>query len=162
MKPLLKLSFWMILALMGNGMVLNASVQRVLPASQESIQIGTFRFRIVSVTLDETALGLAPADLETNEQILMVEFELLAGDKYDFLELDPLAEYNQNGRTRPILLMSQGMIKILTPVTVTGKTSNFRPKDDSVVWVYVAPKGEHRVVLHFPSHEILDLTPLLK
>jgi hypothetical protein len=122
--------------------------------------IGEFTFRIVEVAYDNTALGMAPSSMGSNDQIVWVEFELLSGDQTDFEGLQiSLTDGSQNSDA--IILASNGMMQMLATVTMTGEKGKFTPSEDHIAWAYVFTKNAGELYLSFPSGEIIDLIPVL-
>jgi hypothetical protein len=132
-----------------------------ISAAESTITIGEFSFRIVEVAYDSTALGMAPSNMGSGDQIVWVEFELLSGDQSAFESLE-ITLTNGNGRsTDAVILASNGMMQMLATVTMTGKKANYTPDAENIAWAYVFPKSESELYLSFPSGEIVDLTPVM-
>ncbi len=140
----------------------NAQAQKEIPASQSSITIGDFKFRIVRVVFAETAMGFVPVNIDANDQVMFVEFELLAGNKEAFKSLEVIVSHGSGQKSKAFILISGGMIQMLATVTMKGVSSDYQPGEDSVVWAYVVPKSVDKLYLNFPTGNRVDLTPLLK
>lgn len=138
------------------------AAQKAIPASQSSIMIGDFKFRIVKVVFDKTAMGFVPVDMDESDQVMFVEFELLAGNKEAFKILEIMASFGSGQKSKAFILISGGMMQMLATVTMKGVSSNYQPGEDSVVWAYVVPKSVDKLYLNFPTGDRVDLTPFLK
>lgn len=121
-----------------------------------------FRFRVVRVVFDETAMGFVPADLDPASRVMLVELELLSGRRDAFKDLKIRAAYGQGAGTGAIILIAEGMVKMLSTVTMAGRSSDFRPGADNIVWAFVVPRDGADINLEFPSGETLDLSPHIK
>ena len=132
-----------------------------ISAAESTITIGEFQFHITEVAYDSTALGMAPSNMSSSDQIVWVEFELLSGDSTAFQSLQ-ISLTNGNGKSsNAIILASNGMMQMLATVTMTGKKGNFTPDAENIAWAYVFPKSASELFLSFPSGEMIDLTPIL-
>jgi hypothetical protein len=130
-----------------------------IPADQDSITVADFSFRIVDVGYDDTALGMAPAGMGFSEQVVWVEFELLSGDQAAF-ESQALTLSDGQARTsQAVILVSGGMMQMLSTVTMTGEQGVFTPDEDNIAWAFVFPEDATELYLEFPSGEVIDLTP---
>ena len=137
------------------------AAQKVIPASQASITIGGFKFRIVEVVFDETAMGFAPVNIGAGDQVMFVEFELLAGSKEDFKSLEVTVFNGSGQKSNAFLLISNGMMQMLAKVTMKGVSSDYKPLEDNVTWAFVVPKGVDKLSLSFSTGEVVDLTPFI-
>ncbi len=132
-----------------------ASVQSVLT-------VGECRFRVAAVAFDETALGFAPADMDPDSHVMLVELELLSGSRDALKELKFQASHGQGTPTDAIIQIAEGMVKMLSTVTMTGKSSEYSPSEDNVVWAFVVPRDASGLHLQFATEETLDLSPYIK
>lgn len=140
----------------------NAPAQNTIPASKESITISDFRFRVVKVVFDETAMGFVPVDMSADAQVMFVEFELLTSNKEAFKDLEIAVSHNSGHKSKAFILISGGIVQMLSNVTVKGTSSDYQPEEDNILWAYVIPKGANKLYLNFPAGEIVDLAPLIK
>ena len=136
--------------------------QKAIPASQASITIGGFKFRIVEVVFDETAMGFTPVNMAAGNWVLFVEFELQTGNKDDFKSLEVTVSNGYGQKSKAFILISGGMMQMLATVTLKGVSSNYKPLEDNVTWAFVVPKGVDKLYLNFPTGDRVDLTPFLK
>jgi hypothetical protein len=139
----------------------DTAAQKAIPALQSAITIGDFKFRIVRIVFDETAMGFVPVDMTADDQVIFVEFELLAGKKECFKGLEITISHGFGRKSRAIILISDGMIQMLTAVTMKGNSSDYQPGKDNVVWAYMVPKGVDKLYLNFPTGEVIDLKPFI-
>ncbi|MBN1666616.1 MAG: hypothetical protein JW862_05995 [Anaerolineales bacterium] len=130
-----------------------------IPADQDSITIVDLSFRIVAVGYDDTALGMAPAGMGSSEQVVWVEFELLSGDQAAFESLELTLSDGQGRTSQAVILVSGGMMQMLSTVTMTGEQAIFVPGEDNIAWAFVFPEDAAELYLEFPSGEVIDLTP---
>jgi hypothetical protein len=137
------------------------AAQAPIPASKASISIGTFTFRITAVVFDQNALGFAPPDMKASDRIIFVEFKLLAGDVDDFKDLTVPISCEAGQEFPPVLLTSGGVVKMLATMTMKGRPGNYRPHAENIAWAYVVSREATKFHLHFPSGEVVDLTPLI-
>jgi len=151
-------------ALSSDSSVFTASipVQKAIPASQSSLAIGDFEFRVVEVVFDQTAMGFVPVDIGASDQVMFVEFELLAGSKEDFKSLEIRVSNGSSLKANAFILISNGMTQMLATVTMKGVSSDYRPGEDNVAWAYLVPKGADKLYLNFPTGEVVDLTPFIR
>ena len=151
-------------ALSSDSSVFTASipVQKAIPASQSSLAIGDFEFRVVEVVFDQTAMGFVPVDMGASDQVMFVEFELLAGSKEDFKSLEITVSNDSGLKANAFILISNGMTQMLATVTMKGVSSDYRPGEDNVAWAYLVPKGADKLYLNFPTGEVVDLTPFIR
>jgi len=140
----------------------DAPAQKAIPASRASISIGDFKFRIAKVAFDKTAMGFVPVSMSEGDQVMFVEFELLAGKKEDFKSLEIKASFGSGQKSNAFILMSNGMMQMLATVTMKGISSDYKPLEDNVAWAYVIPKSLDKLYLNFPTGDRVDLTPFLK
>lgn len=136
--------------------------QTSIPASRASIASGEFRFRIVTVAFEETAMGFAPSDMGPGDRVMLVEFKLLEGSRDSFKNLEVQATYAPDGKSSAVILIADGMVRMLSAVIMTGKSSDFRPAEDNVAWAFVVPGESVGFFLEFPTGETIDLSPLIK
>lgn len=140
----------------------SAQEQKAIPASQSSLAIGDFEFRVVEVVFDQTAMGFVPVDMGASDQVMFVEFELLTGSKEDFKSLEITVSNGSSLKANAFILISNGMTQMLATVTMKGVSSDYRPGEDNVTWAYVAPKGVDKLYLNFPTGDRVDLTPFIR
>lgn len=133
----------------------------VISASQDSISVGEFEFRILRTASDSSVNGMKPADMKQGDQILYVEFEFLSGDREGFEGLEPVLEGATGNSMEPVALVTNGQIRTLTSLTFTGDPSSYKPEPDSIAWAFVATKGAGELYLVFPEGERIDLSPML-
>jgi hypothetical protein len=141
--------------------IADKAAQKAIPALQSSITIGDFKFRIVRVVFDETAMGFVPVDMGAGDRVMFVEFELLAGNKEAFKSLETTVSHGSGQKSKAVILISDGMMQMLTTVAMKGDSSDYQPEEDNIVWAYVVPKGADKLYLNFPAGEIVDLTPFI-
>jgi hypothetical protein len=132
-----------------------------ISAADASISIRELSFRIVEVAFDDTAVGMAPAGMSPNDQIVWVAFELLSGDPGGFESLQISLTDNDGRSSEAIILASEGMVQMLATVTMVAASGNYMPEKENITWAYVFPKDAVELYLKFPSGEIVDLTPVL-
>jgi len=140
----------------------DAPAQNAIPASKESITISDFRFRVVKVVFDETAMGFVPVDMSADAQVMFVELELLTSNKEAFKDLEIAVSHNSGQKSKAFILTSRGIIQMLSSVTVKGTSSDYQPGEDNISRAYVVPKEADELYLNFPSGEVVDLTPFIK
>jgi len=136
--------------------------QNAIPASKASITIDDFKFRVVKVFFDETAMGFVPVDMSASDRVMFVEFKLLEGNKEAFKALEISVSHNSGQKSKAFILTSGGIIQMLSSVTVKGTSSDYQPGEDNIAWAYVAPKEVDELYLNFPTGEVVDLAPLIK
>jgi len=136
--------------------------QAAIPASNAALTIGDFRFRIVGVVFEKTALGLVPMDIAASDRVMLIEFELLSGNREAFRNLQISLVGPSGRKTNAIIMASNGMIKALAAVTIKGDSSSYQPGKNNIAWAYVVPKGTNELFLNFPAGEIVDLSPLIE
>lgn len=136
--------------------------QTAIPASNAAMTIVDFRFRIVGVVFDKTALGLVPVDIAASDRVMLVEFELLSGNRDAFRNLQISLVGPSGQKLNAIIMASNGMIKALTAVTIKSVSSRYQPAKNNIAWAYVVPKGANELFLNFPAGESVDLSPLIK
>lgn len=139
----------------------DTAAQKAIPTSEASITIGDFKFRIDEVALDKTAMGFAPVNMGKGDQVVFVEFELLAGDKDAFKSLEITVSYGSGQKSKAFILISGGMMQMLATVTMKGNSSDYQPGEYNVTWAYVVPKGVNELYLNFPTGEVIDLRPFI-
>jgi hypothetical protein len=135
---------------------------KVIPASKESIGVGGIRFRIVKVAFDKTAIGFVPSKMGEDQQVLYVELQLLSGLKESFKNLDMILTDGSGQKSKAIILVSGNMIQMLSDVIWKGPSSEYRPKNDNIVWAYAVSKCADEFYLNFPKGEVIDLKPMIK
>ena len=106
-------------------------------------------------------MGFAPVNIGAGDQVMFVEFELLAGSKEDFKSLEVTVFNGSRQKSNAFLLISNGMMQMLAKVTMKGVSSDYKPLEDNVTWVFVVPKGVDKLSLSFPMGEVVDLTPFI-
>jgi hypothetical protein len=140
----------------------DTAAQKAVPASQSSITTGNFKFRIVRVGFDETAMGFVPANMGKGDQVMFVESELLTGNIEAFKSLEITVSHGSGQKSKAFILISGGMMQMLATVTMKGASSDYQPGEDNVTWAYVVPKGADKLYLNFPTGEVIDLIPFIK
>jgi hypothetical protein len=124
--------------------------------------IGEFKFRIAKVAFDETAMGFVPVDMDPDDQVMFVEFELLEGSKESFKALEIMVADGSGHKSKAFILTSAGMIQMLATVVMESTSSYYQPGEDRIAWAYVVPRGVSDLYLNFPTGEMIDLTPHIK
>jgi hypothetical protein len=137
-------------------------VQKAIPVSKSAITAGDFKFRVVEVVFDHTAMGFVPVDMDSNDQVMFVEVELLEGKKEDFKKFEITVSDGSGQKTNAFILISNGMMQMLATVTLKGISSDYQPGEDNIAWAYLVPKGSDKLILNFPTGEAIDLSPFLK
>lgn len=140
----------------------SAPAQNTIPAPRKSIVIGEFKFRIAKVAFDETAMGFVPVDMDPDDQVMFVEFELLEGSKESFKALEIMVADGSGHKSKAFILTSAGMIQMLATVVMESTSSYYQPGEDRIAWAYVVPRGVSDLYLNFPTGEMIDLTPHIK
>ena len=130
--------------------------------SQAPVTIDGLEFRVVAVVFDETALGFVPADMDSDSHVLLVELELLSGSRDVFKDLEIQVACDQGNPTGAIIQIAEGMVKMLSTVTMSGSSSEYRPGTDNVTWAFVVPFDASGLLLQFASGEALTLFPYIK
>lgn len=138
----------------------DASAQEATPSSGELIKIGDFKFRVVKVVFDETAMGFVPVNMNADDKVMFVEFELLTNNKESFKALEITVSHSTGQKSKAFILTSGGIIQMLSTVTMKGSSSDYQPGENNISWAYVVPKEVDKLYLNFPSGEVVDLTPL--
>jgi hypothetical protein len=136
--------------------------QAPIPASKSSISIAGFTFRITAVAFDESALGFAPPEMKESDQVMFIEYELLAGDEENFKDLAIQIAAGSGQRYKPVLLTAAGVVQMLATVTMIGRPGQYHPQKEHIAWVYVVPRSIEAFQVYFPTGEIIDLGPLMK
>jgi len=131
-------------------------------ASQTPVTKDGLRFRVAAVVFDETAVGFAPAGMAAGSHVMLVELELLAGNRDAFKDLNIQASHDQGVSTGAIIQIAGGMVKMLSPVTMTGRSSDYSPGKDNFVWAFVVPRDAPGLLLELADGETLDLSPYIK
>ena len=137
----------------------DASAQEAIPSSREPIKIGDFKFRVVKVVFDETAMGFVPVNMNAGNKVMFVEFELLTNNREAFKGLEITVSHNSGQKSKAFILTSGGIIQMLSTVTMKGSSLDYQPWEDNISWAYVVPKEVDKLYLNFPSGEVVDLTP---
>lgn len=151
----------------GRPSALSASLQirrakRNIPAPGDPIAAGGFKFRIAAVTFDKTAMGFVPVDIKAGERVVFVEFEVLEGEKNAFKILDITVSSGSGKKTKPFVLISDGIMHMLTASALRNKTPAYEPGKETIAFVYTVPEKTDQLRLNFPAGETVDLTPLIK
>jgi hypothetical protein len=141
---------------------LAAAAQAPISDVKSSISIAGFTFRITAVAFDRTAMGFVPPDMKDAEQVMFVEFELLAGDEEDFKDLAIQVSSESGRRYKPVLLTAGGAVKMLATVTMKDRTGQYQPQKGHIAWIYVIPRSAEGFRVHFPTGESIDLAPLIQ
>jgi len=126
------------------------------------MSIGAFRFRIVRVGYDATAMGFVPEDMSPKERLIFVEFELLSGNREDFKSLEITVSSASGKKSKAAVLVSGGMMKALLALTMTNISPGFQPEKANVAWAFVVQKDETDLSLAFPTGDVISLAPLLR
>jgi len=140
----------------------NAPAQKTIPASNESIVTGHFKFRVAKLAFDETAMGFVPVDMGPDNQVMFVEFELLEGSKESFKALEITVADGSGHKSKAFILTSGGMIQMLATVVMKNASSYYQPGEDRITWAYVVPRVVSKLYLNFTTGEIIELTPIIK
>jgi len=133
----------------------------IIPASRESITVGEFECRVVQIAFDEAIFGLVPNAMGGSDQILFLEFELIAGENEAFANLMPAIVLESGLKREPVAWIGDNAVHTLTDMTYTGTASEFSPGETSVALAYVVPQSPGTLLLEFPSGVLIDLTPLM-
>ena len=136
--------------------------QKIIPASEESIIEGDFKFRIVKVAFDKTAMGFVPLNMAKDQQILSVELEILSGSKDSFKGLGLLLADGSGKKYEAVIQISGSIILLLSDVILREPPSDYRPEKDTIVWSYMVSKYNNEFYLIFPSGLVVDLCPLIR
>ena len=131
-------------------------------AFQTPVTIDGLRFRVAAVVFDETAVGFAPAGMDAGSHVMLVELELLSGSRDPFKDLKIQVTHDKGIRTSPIIQIAEGMVKMLSTVTMTGKSSDYSPSEENIVWAFVIPRDASDIFLELADRETLDLSPYIK
>ena len=94
--------------------------QTSIPASRASIASGEFRFRIVTVAFEETAMGFAPSDMGPGDRVMLVEFELLEGSRDSFKNLEVQATYAPDGKSSAVILIADSILTMPSAIRMTA------------------------------------------
>ena len=114
-----------------------------IPGSKEPIVIGDFNLKISTVDLNDKGLnGMVPYAMTADQTVLVVEVSLISGDLGNLSYLEVWVTDEQGNQTN-------------TPDTLEVPTKN------QVIWLFAVAKTGHLFFLHFPSGEVIDLSPLL-
>jgi hypothetical protein len=139
----------------------DTAAQKAIPALQSPITIGDFKFRIVGVVFDKTAMGFTPVNMDESDQVMFVEFELLTGNKEAFKSLEITVSNGSGQKSKAFILISGGMMQMLATVAMKGVSSGYQPGEDNVTWAFVVPKGVDKLYLNFSTGEVVDLKPFI-
>lgn len=137
-------------------------IQKIIPASEKSITVNNFKFRVVKVAFDKTAMGFVPLNMAKDQKILSVELEILSGSKDSFKGLDLLLADGSGKKYKPIIQISGSIILLLSDVIVKEPFPDYRPETDTIVWSYVVSEHFDEFYLVFPTGLAVDLCPLIK
>jgi hypothetical protein len=133
----------------------------IIPASQESITIGEFEFRVVRIAHDEAIFGMVPNNMGNDDQILFVEFALTAGDNEAFANLMPAIVLESGLKQQAAAWIGDKTTHTLTDMTYTGAASQFSPTEALVALAYVIPQRPGTLLLEFSLGVLIDLMPLM-
>jgi len=139
----------------------DTTTPEIVPASQESITVREFEFRVVQIALDEAIFGSLPNNMGSSDQILFLEFELITGENEAFANLMPVIVLESGQKREAAAWIGDKFVNVLTVMTFTGTASEFSPGDTSVALAYVVPQNPGTLLLEFPSGVLIDLTPLM-
>jgi len=139
-----------------------APVQKTDPSLHEPISLGEFKFRIAAVTFDETAMGFVPVDMDEDDKLMFVEFELLEGDRNSFKSLEMTVSCGSSRKSKPVILTSEGIMQMLSTVVRKKSRSVHEPERGNIAFVFVVPENEDRHHLNLPTGRTLDLAPFKK
>lgn len=114
-----------------------------IPGSETPFTVDGFEVQISSVGLGESFKGFALPDMTDDEMVLGIEIRVLSGDSKSFGKLDTWVS-DENGRE--------------TAIGAATRTTN---KEVWVTWLFAVAKTSNTFLLHFPSGEAVDLSPLL-
>jgi hypothetical protein len=132
-------------------------------AAQAPVSIAGYQFQVADVVFDETALGFIPADMDPASHVVLVELELLSGSKDAFKNLEvQISCGKRSAPTGAIIQIAEGMVKMLSTVTMTGSSSDYRPDTKHVTWAFVVPRETSGLLLKFPTGETLELSPYIR
>ena len=150
--------------LLGLGLIFAAlpGPQAVLPGPDHHIAISGFLFRIARVAFDTTAMGFVPEDMGPKDQLMFVEFELLSGNRDDFKGLAITLDGGSGRRSKAAVLVSGGMMKALSALTIKSVSSRYRPENTNIAWAFVVQEVERDFFLTFPTGDVVSLAPLIK
>jgi hypothetical protein len=133
----------------------------IITALQESITVDEFECRVVQIAFDEAIFGSVPNAKGDSDQILFLEFELIAGENEAFANLMPAIVLESGLKRGPVAWIGDNTFYMLTDMTFAGTPSEFSPGETSVALAYVVPQSPGTVLLEFPSGVLIDLTPLM-
>ncbi len=136
--------------------------QKTIPSSKSPIAVGDFQFRIIRVAFERTAMGFVPEDMGPTDWLMFVEFELLSGHPANFKKLQIVVSDGRGRKSKPVVLAACGMIEMLSPMTMTNTSSDYRPESTTIAWAYVVPERATVFYLNFPTGEVISLAPLIK
>lgn len=139
----------------------NTPTPAVVPASQESITVGEFKFRVVRIALDEAIFGMVPNSMGDGDQIIFLEFELTAGENEAFANLRPAIVLGSGVKQQAAAWIGDKNVYTLTDMTYTGAASEFSPTETLVALAFVIPKNPGALLLEFSSGVLIDLMPLM-
>jgi hypothetical protein len=139
----------------------NTPAPVIVPASQESITVDEFEFRVVRIALDEAIFGMVPNSMGEGDQILFIEFELTTGENEAFANLRPAIVLESGEKHQVAAWIGDKNVHTLTDMMYTGAASEFSPTEDLVALAYVIPQRPGALLLEFSSGVLIDLTPLM-
>jgi len=114
-----------------------------IPATNQPIDIGAFNLTITEVVLNEKGYnGLAPYPMTADQTVLTVVITLNSGDLAALSQLEAFVTDEGSNQT-----------KIGAGMSVDSK--------NQIIWMFPVLKTARTFILHFPSGEALDLSPLL-
>ena len=147
--------------LLGPGLILAAlpGPQADLPGPDRLVAIGGFLFRIARVAFDTTAMGFVPEDMGPKDRLMFVEFELLSGNRDDFMGLAITLDSGRGRRSKAAALISGGMMKALSALTIKSASSRYRPDSTNIAWAFVVREGDRDFFLTFPTGDVVSLGP---
>ena len=133
-----------------------------VPATQTSITVGSFTFRVLRVVSDKAIFGMVPKGMGSADQIVYVEFRLPRGQHKAFAGLKPTVTTPGSGTVaEPAAWVSGNRNYTLTDMTLEGTESTFSLTKGAVALAYVVPKDLGQLLLGFSSGETVDLTPVM-
>lgn len=113
------------------------------PTPENLVSTDGFDLQIISASLVEEYMGYSHPFMTEDEILLAIEVRVLPRDAELVGELDVWATDENGGRSRE------------------GNKITMVIGDDTVVWLLLVARTSHAFVLHFPSGETFDLSPLL-
>lgn len=113
------------------------------PNPENLIVVDGFDLQILSASLVEEYMGHAHPVMTEDEILLAIEVRVLSGDAEFVGGLDVWVTDEDGGRSREDNSISMVF------------------SDDTVAWILLVARTSHSFVLHFPTGETFDLSPLL-